>query len=95
MIDALGRSRFSPFKGRSQALYRYPWKEEAKKFSRNSLNTWQSDWFDQTDCRRVVNVSWNDAVAFAQLLSRNIEKACRLPSEAEREYACRAGTTSR
>jgi formylglycine-generating enzyme required for sulfatase activity len=43
----------------------------------------------------VENVSWNDARAFCQKLSRKTGKKYRLPSEAEWEYACRAGTTTR
>ena len=44
--------------------------------------------------RPVENVSWNDAVAFCQKLSQKTGKNYRLPSEAEWEYACRAGTTT-
>ncbi|MEG4148475.1 bifunctional serine/threonine-protein kinase/formylglycine-generating enzyme family protein [Microcoleus sp. Pol12B5] len=42
----------------------------------------------------VEQVSWNDAVQFCQKLSQKTGKTYRLPSEAEWEYACRAGTTT-
>ena len=44
------------------------------------------------DNRPVENVSWYDAVEFCDRLSRHTKKQYRLPSEAEWEYACRAGT---
>jgi formylglycine-generating enzyme required for sulfatase activity len=42
----------------------------------------------------VENVSWNDAVKFCQKLNQKTKRIYRLPSEAEWEYACRAGTTT-
>ncbi|MEG4508392.1 bifunctional serine/threonine-protein kinase/formylglycine-generating enzyme family protein [Microcoleus sp. F6_B4] len=40
----------------------------------------------------VEKVSWNDAVEFCKRLSQKTGKTYRLPSQAEWEYACRAGT---
>ena len=42
----------------------------------------------------VEKVSWHDAVEFCARLSKHIGREYRLPSEAEWEYACRAGTTT-
>ena len=42
--------------------------------------------------RPVEQVSWEDAVEFCDRLSRHTKRQYRLPSEAEWEYACRAGT---
>ncbi len=44
--------------------------------------------------RPVESVSWHEAVEFCQKLSQRMGKNYRLPSEAEWEYACRAGTTT-
>ncbi|MBD2362828.1 SUMF1/EgtB/PvdO family nonheme iron enzyme [Anabaena minutissima FACHB-250] len=44
--------------------------------------------------RPVENVSWDDAVEFCARLSQKTGKIYCLPSEAEWEYACRAGTTT-
>ncbi|MEC4815119.1 MAG: formylglycine-generating enzyme family protein [Scytonema sp. PMC 1069.18] len=46
------------------------------------------------DDRPVESVSWNDAVEFCDRLSSHTKRPYRLPSEAEWEYACRAGTTT-
>ncbi|MDR1611368.1 MAG: SUMF1/EgtB/PvdO family nonheme iron enzyme, partial [Planctomycetota bacterium] len=42
----------------------------------------------------VEQVSWNDAVEFCRMLSVKTGRKVRLPTEAEWEYACRAGTTT-
>lgn len=42
----------------------------------------------------VEQISWFDAVEFCERLSKKTELTYRLPSEAEWEYACRAGTTT-
>jgi formylglycine-generating enzyme required for sulfatase activity len=42
----------------------------------------------------VETVSWHDAVEFCDRLSAHTKRQYRLPSEAEWEYACRAGTTT-
>ncbi|NJR70496.1 MAG: SUMF1/EgtB/PvdO family nonheme iron enzyme [Synechococcales cyanobacterium CRU_2_2] len=44
--------------------------------------------------RPVERVSWNEAVEFCARLSHHTDRQYRLPSEAEWEYACRAGTTT-
>ena len=71
------------------------WNEAANKFEQAPRYTWREAGFEQTDLHPVVNVSWNDAVAFAEWLGKKEGKTYRLPTEAEWEYACRAGTTTR
>jgi formylglycine-generating enzyme required for sulfatase activity len=62
-------------------------------FVRNPRYTWRSPGFSQGDKNPVVLVSWNDAVEFCAWLGRKDGGTYRLPTEAEWEYAARAGTT--
>jgi formylglycine-generating enzyme required for sulfatase activity len=69
------------------------WREVAK-LPKEKANLKPSPSNFKGDNRPVEQVSWNDATEFCARLSRHTKREFRLPSEAEWEYACRAGTTT-
>jgi formylglycine-generating enzyme len=69
--------------------------ESTKKLSRrNPIYQWRNVGWEQASDHPVVNVTWNDATRFCEWLSKKENRLYRLPTEAEWEYACRAGAST-
>jgi formylglycine-generating enzyme required for sulfatase activity len=71
----------------------YGYDAETGQYNQDAKYSWRNPGFEQDDKHPVVNVSWNDAVAFCKWLSRFEGRDYRLPTEAEWEYSCRAGSS--
>ncbi len=86
-------SEFISSVGRSELDACSYWSERGP--IRDDLHSWQNPDFEQTESDAVLCVNWHDAQRYIQWLNKKTERTYRLLTEAEWEYAARAGHLGR
>jgi serine/threonine protein kinase/formylglycine-generating enzyme required for sulfatase activity len=89
-----GDSQFKTRAERDKGGHRLENIDKRTKWDGKHQYTWKKPGFPQENSHPVVDVTWDDAREFCEWLSRTEGKTYRLPTEAEWEYAARAGTTA-